>query len=167
MSATLAVSLSLWVIAAVLALVAWRKGVPVLKEASRSGVLDFLYLIPRLAIGVIGAGFLAALLPQDVVRSWLGPDSGITGLLLATLAGAITPGGPVIGFAIGASALKSGAGYLAVMTYVTAWALFAFQRLIVWELPVMPTRVVWLRVAASLPLPILTALGVMLVTGRG
>ena len=53
------------------------------------------------------------------------------------------------------------------MTYVTAWALFAFQRLIVWELPVMPTRVVWLRVPASLPLPILTALAVMLVTGRG
>jgi uncharacterized membrane protein YraQ (UPF0718 family) len=167
MSATLAVTLVLWLITAVLALLAWRKGDTVLKEATHGGVLDFLHLIPRLAIGVIGAGFLAALLPQDLVRSWLGPDSGIAGLLLATLAGAITPGGPVIGFAIGASALKSGAGYLAVMTYVTAWALFAFQRLIVWELPVMPTRVVWLRVAASLPLPILTALAVMLVTGRG
>jgi len=167
MSATLAVTLALWVIAAVLALFAWRKGPEVLSGAARHGVLDFLYLIPRLAIGVIGSGFLAALLPQDVVRSWLGPDSGVTGLLLATLAGALTPGGPVIGFAIGATALKSGAGYLAVMTYVTAWALFAFQRLIVWELPVMPTRVVWLRVAASLPLPILTAWGVMLLTGRG
>lgn len=167
MSATLAVTLVLWLITAVLALLAWRKGDTVLKEATHGGVLDFLYLIPRLAIGVIGAGFLAALLPQDLVRSWLGPDSGIAGLLLATVAGAITPGGPVIGFAIGASALKSGAGYLAVMTYVTAWALFAFQRLIVWELPVMPTRVVWLRVVASLPLPILTALAVMLVTGRG
>ena len=166
MSATLAVTVVLWVITAVLALLAWRRGGTVLARGTRSGVLDFLYLIPRLAIGVIGAGFLAALLPQDVVRSWLGPDSGIGGLVLATLAGALTPGGPVIGFAIGASALKSGAGYLAVMTYVTAWALFAFQRLIVWELPVMPTRVVWLRVAASLPLPILTALAVMLVTGR-
>ena len=166
MSATLAVTLVLWLITAVLAWLAWRKGDAVLKASTHSGVLDFLYLIPRLAIGVIGAGFLAALLPQEVVQSWLGPDSGITGLLLATVAGAITPGGPVIGFAIGASALKSGAGYLAVMTYVTAWALFAFQRLIVWELPVMPTRVVWLRVAASLPLPVLTALGVMLLTGR-
>lgn len=166
MSANLAITVLLGVIAAVLGLFAWRRGGEVLAESTRNGVLDFVYLLPRLAIGVIGAGFLAALLPQDVVRSWLGPDSGFPGLVLATLAGALTPGGPVIGFAIGASALKSGAGYLAVMTYVTAWALFAVQRLFVWEIPVMPARVVWLRVAASLPLPILTALGVMLLTGR-
>jgi len=166
MTANVAIAVLLWVIVAVLGFLAWRRGDKVLADSTRSGVLDFLYLLPRLAIGVIGAGFLAALLPQDVVRSWLGPDSGIAGLLLATLAGALTPGGPVIGFAIGASALKSGAGYLAVMAYVTAWALFAVQRLFVWEIPVMPARVVWLRVAASLPLPVLTALGVMLLTGR-
>jgi uncharacterized membrane protein YraQ (UPF0718 family) len=166
MTATLAIALLLWLIVAVLALLAWRRGGTVLPGAVRNGALDFLYLLPRLAIGVIGAGFLAALLPQEVVRSWLGPESGITGLLLATLAGALTPGGPVIGFAIGASALKSGAGYVAVMAYVTAWALFAVQRLFVWEIPVMPARVVWLRVAASLPLPIITAWAVMLLTGR-
>jgi uncharacterized membrane protein YraQ (UPF0718 family) len=166
MTASLAIALLLWLIVAVLAFLARKRGGDVLPDAVRSGLLDFLHLLPRLAIGVIGAGFLAALLPQEVVRSWLGPDSGITGLLLATLAGALTPGGPVIGFAIGASALKSGAGYLAVMTYVTAWALFAVQRLFVWEIPVMPARVVWLRVAASLPLPILTAWGVMLLAGR-
>lgn len=160
------VALSLWVVTAVLAFLAWRRGGGVLAEGTRIGVLDFLYLIPRLAVGVVGAGFLAALLPHDIVRSWLGPDSGLAGLVLATVAGALTPGGPVIGFAIGASALKSGAGYLAVMAYVTAWALFAVQRLFVWEIPVMPTRVVLLRVAASLPLPVLTAWGVMLLTAR-
>jgi uncharacterized membrane protein YraQ (UPF0718 family) len=166
MTATLAIAVLLWAVVAVLGLLAWRRGGAVLPGSVRNGVLDFLYLLPRLAIGVIGAGFLAALLPQEVVRSWLGPDSGITGLLLATVAGALTPGGPVIGFAIGASALKSGAGYVAVMAYVTAWALFAVQRLFVWEIPVMPARVVWLRVAASLPLPIITAWAVMLLTGR-
>ncbi|WP_439575789.1 hypothetical protein [Phreatobacter sp.] len=162
----LAVAAFLWVVVAMLALLAWRRGGSVLKDATRSGVLDFLYLIPRLAIGVIGAGFLAALLPQEVVRSWLGPESGLSGLALASLAGAITPGGPVIGFAIAASALKSGAGVVPVSAYVTAWALYAVQRLFVWEIPVMPARVVWLRVAASLPLPALTALGFWLTGAR-
>ena len=37
---------------------------------------------------------------------WLGADSGVTGLCIAMLGGAFTPGGPVIGFSIGAAALK-------------------------------------------------------------
>lgn len=159
-------SVALWAVVAVLAGFAWRRGGTTLKDGLAAGTLDFLHLLPRLAIGVIGAGFLAALLPQDLVRSWLGPDSGLAGLVLATVAGALTPGGPVIGFAIGASALKSGAGLVPVSCYVTAWALFAIQRLFVWEIPVMPARVVWLRVAASLPLPILAAWGVMLMAAR-
>jgi len=37
------------------------------------------------------------------------------------------------------------------------------QRLFQWELPVMPPRLVWLRTAASLPIPFLAALGAMLI----
>jgi hypothetical protein len=76
--------------------------------------------------------------------------------------GAFTPGGPVIGFSIGAAALKGGAGAPQVIAYITAWALFAFQRVLIWELGVMPPRLVWLRIVASLPVPILAALGAML-----
>ena len=75
------------------------------------------------------------------------------------LGGAFTPGGPVIGFSIGAAALKGGAGTPQVIAYTIAWALFAVQRLFIWELPVMPQRLVWLRVMASLPLPFLAAAG--------
>jgi hypothetical protein len=78
------------------------------------------------------------------------------------LGGAFTPGGPVIGFSIGAAALKGGAGTPQVIAYTIAWALFAVQRLFIWELPVMPERLVWLRVMASLPLPLLAAAGAML-----
>ena len=73
------------------------------------------------------------------------------------LAGAATPGGPVIGFSIGAVALKSGAGVPQVVAYVVAWALFAFQRVILWEIPFMPARFVWFRCAVSVPFPFLAA----------
>lgn len=86
----------------------------------------------------------------------------MVGVGLAVLGGALTPGGPVVGFSIGAAALKGGAGAPQVIAYVSAWALFAVQRLFLWEMPVMPARLVWLRAAASLPLPFLAAAGAML-----
>jgi hypothetical protein len=73
------------------------------------------------------------------------------------IAGAATPGGPVVGFSIGAVALKAGGGTPQVVAYVIAWALFAFQRLILWEIPFMPARFVWVRAAVSLPFPFLAA----------
>ena len=152
----------LWGIALVLAVIAARRSATLLRTSAREGAIDCVRLIPRIMLGVIGAGYVAALLPQEVVGRWLGADSGFTGLCLAVLGGAATPGGPVIGFSIGAAALKGGAGTPQVIAYVTAWALFAVQRFFLWELPVMPPRLVWLRVAASLPLPFLAAFGAML-----
>jgi hypothetical protein len=34
--------------------------------------------------------------------------------------------------------------------------------MVMWELPVVPARLVWVRAAASLPLPFLAAAGAML-----
>ncbi len=152
----------LFSIAAVLALIAATRGRIVLRDSVREGVLDFFKLVPRIMLGVIGAGYIAALLPQEMVGRWLGADSGVTGIAIAMIGGALTPGGPVIGFSIGAAALKGGAGTPQVIAYCTAWALFAVQRLFIWELGVMPHRMVWLRLAASWPLPILAALGALL-----
>ena len=80
-------------------------------------------------------------------------------------AGALTPGGPVVGFAIATAALKSGAGAPHIIAYTIAWALFALPRVITFEIAAMPARVVWLRVTVSLPLPFLAAWAAML-TGR-
>lgn len=147
----------LWVIALALGLAAALRSRAIVTASVREGVTDCIKLIPRIMLGVIGSGYIAAILPEDVVGRWLGADSGITGLLIAVAGGALTPGGPVIGFSIGAAALKGGAGTPQVIAYTIAWALFAVQRLFLWELPVMPERLVWLRVAASLPLPFLAA----------
>jgi uncharacterized membrane protein YraQ (UPF0718 family) len=156
------VDILLWGIALALAVIAGMRSRSLLHTSARQGVVDFLRLMPRIALGVIGAGFIAALLPQEVVGRWLGGDSGATGLVIAVVGGALTPGGPVIGFSISAAALKGGAGTPQVIAYITAWALFAVQRLFIWELGVMPPRIIWLRIAASLPLPFLAAAGAIL-----
>jgi uncharacterized membrane protein YraQ (UPF0718 family) len=153
----------LWIIAAALAVVAAQRSRALLRDSLREGAIDCVKLMPRIMLGVIGAGYIAALLPQQIVGRWLGPDSGVVGLCIAVMGGALTPGGPVIGFSVGAAALKGGAGAPQVIAYSTAWALFAVQRLFLWELPVMPQRLVLLRLAASLPLPFLAAAGAMLI----
>ncbi|MEA2871049.1 MAG: hypothetical protein QOH67_1025, partial [Hyphomicrobiales bacterium] len=71
---------------------------------------EFLMLLPRIAIGMVGSGFIAELLPSKLIPAWLGADTGTPGLALATVLGALTPGGPVVGFAIATAALKAGAG---------------------------------------------------------
>jgi len=113
--------------------------------------------VPRVALGVIGSGYIAAVIPQEIITGWLGPNSGWFGVLTAVIAGAATPGGPVVGFSLGAVALKTGGGAPQVIAYVVAWALFAFQRLLLWEIPFMPARFVWFRAAVSLPFPFLAA----------
>jgi hypothetical protein len=158
---TLAISTLLWLMVAVLAAIAASRGRVLVDNGMRDGVVEFIRLLPRIGIGVIGSGFIAEALPNEWVVPWLGPESGFLGVLIATLGGALTPGGPVVGFSLGAAALKSGAGAPQVIAYSTAWALYAIQRLLMWEVPMMPARVVWLRAAVSLPLPFIAAAAAM------
>lgn len=159
---TLAINILLWSVVGVLAFTAAMRGRVLLSDGARAGVMEFLLLLPRIGIGVVGSGFVAEALPNEWIAPWLGPDSGFLGVVIATLGGALTPGGPVVGFSIGAAALKSGAGAPQVIAYSTAWALYAIHRLVIWEVPMMPARMVWLRATVSLPLPFMAAALAML-----
>ena len=154
---TLFVDIFLWAIVVGLALMLVSRSQALFLESVIFAGREFLTLLPRIAIGMIGSGFIADILPQDVMLAWFGPGTGPWGMLIAAVAGALTPGGPVIGFALATTALKSGAGAPQVIVYNIAWALFALQRVIIYEIPAMPPRVVWLRVLVSLPLPFLAA----------
>ena len=165
MSAALLIDIILWGSVAAVGFIALRRGRPVLTASLREGAMDFLNIVPRIALGVIGSGYIAAVIPQEIITGWLGPNSGWPGVLTAVIAGAATPGGPVVGFSIGAVALKAGGGTPQLIAYVVAWALFAFQRLLLWEIPFMPARFVWFRAAVSVPFPFLAA-AVAMVIGR-
>ena len=155
MALTLFINILLWGLVAALMLAAAVRSQALCREGAWEGARDFVVLIPRVLIGVVGSGYIAAVMPQQLVTTWIGPQSGLLGISIATLAGAITPGGAVVGFAIGAAALKGGAGAPQVIAFSTAWSLYALQRLINWEIHMMPRRVVWLRAAVSVPLPFL------------
>lgn len=113
----------------------------------------FLSVLPNLLIGFTVAGFLLLLLPQGVVARWLGAESGLKGILVGWVAGALTPGGPFTHFPILASLMAKGAALGPIVTYIASWALLGVQRIIVWEAPILGWRVVSIRVAASALFP--------------
>jgi hypothetical protein len=160
---SLVIDVALWAIAMGLGLLLLVRSRPLFRQSLRFGAHDFLALLPRIALGMIGSGFIAEMLPAQLIPASLGPETGTLGLAFATVLGALTPGGPVVGFALATAALKSGAGVPHVIAYSIAWALFALPRVLIYEIPSMPSRVVWLRVAVSLPLPFLAAWMAMLV----
>ena len=95
-ASALVIDLTLWGSVAVLAFMVWRRGRAVLVSAAREGTMDFINIVPRIGLGVIGSGYIAAVIPPEVITGWLGPDSGWFGVLTAVIAGAATPGGPVV-----------------------------------------------------------------------
>lgn len=163
----LVLTIVLYLLVAVMLGLAARRRDGSARLAIERATREFLHLLPRLAVGVLGSGFLARAMPQEVVTAWLGPDSGIFGVVLAAIAGGLTPGGPVVGYALGSAALKSGAGLPQVMAYVTGWSLYTVNRMLIWEIPTMPASVVKQRILVSLPLPFIIAGLTWLVTRAG
>jgi len=164
MSTALLIDIILWGSVAGVGFIAYQRGPKVLTTSIREGTLDFINIVPRIALGVIGSGYIAAVIPQEIITGWVGPNSGWLGVATAVVVRAATPGGPVVGFSIGAGALNAGGGPPQVLAYVIGWALFAFQRLLLWEIPFMPARFVWFRAAVSvlfafLAAPIAMAIG--------
>ena len=76
MSAALFIDITLWGSVAVLAFMVWRRGRVVALASAREGAMDFINIVPRVALGVIGSGYIAAVIPPEVITGWLGPDSG-------------------------------------------------------------------------------------------
>ncbi|MGF1527443.1 MAG: hypothetical protein ACFCBW_11725, partial [Candidatus Competibacterales bacterium] len=131
----LIITVVLYALVGYLFVLAHRRGDGSVHRALAAAVANAKLVLPRVVIAVLGAGFIAAVLPKGAVMDAVGPGSGVGGLALATLVGTVTPGGPMVVFAIGISLLKAGAGTAAVVTYLTAWCLFNLNRTLLWEAP--------------------------------
>jgi len=112
-------------------------------------------IAPRIAAALLIAGFVQVLVPRDLVARWLGSRAGFKGLVIASVAGALTPGGPMTSFPLLVALFASGAHRGSLIAYITGWSLLGVQRVLVWELPLMGGDFVLIRVLACLPLPIL------------
>ena len=148
-------TLVLAVVAVALAVVAYLKdpGLPLLGVKNGASMLWF--IIPRLVPAIIIAGLLQVLVPQEAVQRYFGRDSGLRALCIASLAGVLTPGGPMVTVPFMVALAHSGAAMPPLVAYMTSWSLFGMQRIIAWEAPLMGWRFVLVRVVPSLAFPVL------------
>jgi len=113
---------------------------------------------PLLVVSFLAAGLAEALVPHEWVRRSLGAGAGVRGILVATGAGAVTPGGPFVAMPIAVAMLRAGAGTGALVAFMSSWSLIAVHRLVAWEMPLLGWRFALLRYAVCLVLPVLAGL---------
>ncbi len=95
----------------------------------KAGAQMTLQVLPLLIFAFILAGTVQVLVPKETIARWVGTESGLRGILIGTLAGAVTPGGPYVSYPLVAALYRAGAGIGTTVAFVTAWSLWAFARL--------------------------------------
>ena len=122
---------------------------------ARNGLALLWFIIPRLVPALILAGMLQVLIPQETVARFFGRQSGLTAICVASVAGMITPGGPMVSVPLLVVLANSGMALGPLVAYMTSWSLFGLQRIIAWEAPLMGWHFVGVRVASSVIFPVL------------
>jgi len=73
----------------------WKDpGLPML--GAKNGLSMVWFVLPRLIPALILAGMLQVIIPQETVAQYFGQRSGIGAILMASAAGVLTPGGPMV-----------------------------------------------------------------------
>ena len=134
----------------------WRRdGAPATVHALAHAWELFLFILPSLLAGLLLAAALRQLMSPGALARWMGADSGWTGLLVATVAGALTPGGPMAAFPLVLVLAGAGADRGALVAYIMSWTLNGFQRVLVYEAPLLGPGFAIMRTLITLPMPLL------------
>ena len=101
------------------------------------------------------AAALRQLLSPDALARLMGAESGIFGLFIATLVGTLSPGGPMAAFPLVLVLAGAGADRGALVAFILAWSLNGFQKLLVYEAPLLGLDFAMLRTLITFPMPMI------------
>lgn len=138
--------------------VAWLHGMEAVRRALGMSWTLIVTILPSILGGLLLSAALRQLVPPGALARWMGAESGLRGLLVATVAGMAMPGGPVAAFPVVLVLAQAGADRGAVIAFILAWALNGFQRILVWEWPILGGDFALLRLICGLPMPVLAGL---------
>ncbi|MBN1234192.1 MAG: permease [Candidatus Coatesbacteria bacterium] len=144
-------------IALILLIVGIYKGQGQHITAIKYGGSLMLQIIPLLLFAFFVAGMIQELIPQKAISHWVGSESGLRGIIIGTIAGGFTPGGPYVSLPIIAGLIKSGASIGTIVAFLTAWSLWAIARLPL-EIGILGYKFTIIRVACTFFFPPLAGL---------
>ncbi len=124
-----------------------------------AGSITLLLEIAPLLIGaLLVSAYMQQLVSRERFARILGDQAGLRGLLIACVAGALTPGGPYAAFPLVMGFYRAGISLPLLVTYIVAWSLLGVQRALVWELAILGHHLMIIRYVVALPLPIIAGL---------
>jgi uncharacterized membrane protein YraQ (UPF0718 family) len=124
-------------------------------QGLRLGWLTLRHTMPLMLVAFAVVGYATVLFPREALDTWIGPQSGWRGLLVAEGVGMFLPGGPYIVFPLIAALYRAGAGVGPAVTLVTSWATLALLN-ISFEIPIMGWRFTIVRWPLALLVPVLS-----------
>ena len=116
-------------LAVVLLLTGYLKGENQHIAGLKSSLNMIVEILPLLVFAFVIAGMVQVLLPKELLSKWIGTESGMRGIFIGTIAGALSPGGPYVNLPIAAGLLRSGANVGTMVAFLTGWSLWAIARL--------------------------------------
>ena len=132
------------------------------KEGLKSGLLGTIktvtFVAPFIFLGVVLAGLIEVVLPQDLISEWMGEESGMTGVLIGTVVGVLIPGGPYVVVPLIASVMETGAGIGPAAAFFTAWGVIPLTRTFVWEIPFLGVPFTAARLIVNLGFPVVVGI---------
>lgn len=111
-------------------------------------------MVPLLLCALVVAGMVQILIPQELVSRWIGTESGFRGIIIGSLAGGLSPGGPYISLPIVAGLLRAGAGVGTMVAFLTGWSVWAITRLPM-DIGILGWKFTAIRLCATFFFPIL------------
>ncbi len=111
----------------------------------------------RILLGMMLGGFIQVLVPSATIAEWLGPASGLKGILIGSYVGLFLSGGPYVILPIIAAIYKAGAGAGPIIALL-AGGMLAIQGLVTWNIPLLGVRLALAQYVICLFLPPLIGL---------
>ena len=109
-------------------------------------------ILPILLLAFIVTGMVQVLLPQELLAKWVGEKSGLRGIFIGSIAGALSPGGPYVNLPIAAGLVRAGASVGTVVAFLTGWSLWSLIRLPM-EVGILGWRLAVIRILSILFFP--------------
>jgi uncharacterized membrane protein YraQ (UPF0718 family) len=149
-----------------LVIIGYMKGEQQHLLGMKTGLKMTIEIFPLLIFAFVVAGMVQVLLPTELISRWIGSESGIRGIMLGTLAGAIAPGGPYVSLPLAAAIFRAGAGVGTLIAFLTGWSLWAVSRLPM-EVGILGWRLTIIRLVSTSIFPPIAGFIAHVFFGRG
>ncbi len=151
MDIALWILIAMVVVATIIAL--WKGRLPLLISGLKEAGLTFTSMWYRLLLGFTLGGLIQVLIPSPLIAEWLGPASGLKGILIASYAGIIMTGGPYVTLPIIASIYAAGAGPGPIIALLASMNLLSLPTILTWEIPFLGAKIAITRYVVCLFVP--------------